>query len=1281
MNANLPKFAMVMTSDDSDLKRSARDVRQELAATAQEAVSTVPAFEAQAQATNKAAVAARGLAQATETSATLAQRNIASIGAAADAVKPSMDRLINSFAAITAPAANRDGRAADIAAYGRELDLIRAKHNPVYATLTAYQAKLAEIRKDYRAGAISADEMTAAITRHRQAALSTVAVLKGRAGSGADREGQFRRQNLMYQGMDIGQGLLGGMPIGMIAAQQLPQVAQNYIGQGGGMNGFLKDVGSVATSAARAITPLTVSIAGLAAGVALGAVAYNGYLASTKEVETAANGLGRAVAGTGASMEAAARAGASAAGISVSAARSMEAQFLRTGRIGSENFEALIAISKDFGATIGLDAAAAAGALADMFSDPAKAAETLYQQFGLIDAATARQATNLARSNRASEAQALLLDALPSRLVNASEATTALGRAWDFVGRMASNAGDAIGGAIDKAVSGPTLEDQLEEARKARESLSSPTGVLGNILNPAFLLKLPSLSAEDDISEQIRRRNAQQMREQQRASDIAQSRAVRAVSDSSGANAGSQRIETLRNDISTLESGRNLEGRDDVQIKRDEAALEAKKRVLDALVNSQQRALDLDRLDIQISSERNPILRAELEARRAVLELADQEVGAAAIATAEARARNRVIEETIAGSRNQAQDMQAEFDVRSRLNGLVAAGSISTADANRMLQEELTLRPLIAAAATAEGDTKERLNQVIADLRAGYAGLASQEKEASGRDYLRSQNERIEQLRVEQALIGASSETRERSMALLQAEQKIRSMGIDTNSSLAKQIRDQAQATAELNTQIEKQTEAWERVKSAAEGAIDGAIDKLSDGDFSGALDEVKNALKGFVADDIKANVKNALLGTSYGTAADLGGISGIAKRLFGGGNTDAASIVSGAMGQSVASMSVSAGTVMINGGVAGGLGGMLGGANDNSNVVPFTGGGDASIFRKAIKAIESDGSGGYSALGPVTKSGDRAYGAYQVMGANIPAWTKQTLGKSLTPDQFLGNSGAQDAVFDKIFGGYVSKYGQSGAAQAWFGGPGSVGKGGGSADILGTTGTAYVQKFNAALGTATQSTTVAAQGLGTLGSGFDQFGKSLTSVFPAAPAAGGGGGGLGGFFSSLFGGNRLASALSASPQFASAWGKGGIGLYDGGGYTGPGGVHEPRGIVHAGEVVWSQRDVARAGGPGTVDAMRLGRRGYAQGGVVSSGAYAVANNNNTHAPAPSSKIEFHDHVGVSIETQETTDDRGGRSQKFIISERLSDALTMPGGKARQTLGNQFGVKQRRTRR
>ncbi|ENM3904724.1 phage tail tape measure protein [Vibrio cholerae] len=73
----------------------------------------------------------------------------------------------------------------------------------------------------------------------------------------------------------------------------------------------------------------------------------------------------------------------------------------------------------------------------------------------------------------------------------------------------------------------------------------------------------------------------------------------------------------------------------------------------------------------------------------------------------------------------------------------------------------------------------------------------------------------------------------------------------------------------------------------------------------------------------------------------------------------------------------------------------------------------------------------------------------------------------------------------------------------------------------------------------------------------------------------------------------------------------GGVGFgslfgFSSGGYTGSGGKFEPAGIVHKGEVVWSQDDINRAGGVGIVEALRKGAlnfkeglKGYADGGVV----------------------------------------------------------------------------------
>lgn len=55
---------------------------------------------------------------------------------------------------------------------------------------------------------------------------------------------------------------------------------------------------------------------------------------------------------------------------------------------------------------------------------------------------------------------------------------------------------------------------------------------------------------------------------------------------------------------------------------------------------------------------------------------------------------------------------------------------------------------------------------------------------------------------------------------------------------------------------------------------------------------------------------------------------------------------------------------------------------------------------------------------------------------------------------------------------------------------------------------------------------------------------------------------------------------------------------FSGGGYTGSGGKYDPAGIVHKGEVVFSQEDIKRWGGVGNVEKLRKSG-GYSDGGIV----------------------------------------------------------------------------------
>ena len=132
--------------------------------------------------------------------------------------------------------------------------------------------------------------------------------------------------------------------------------------------------------------------------------------------------------------------------------------------------------------------------------------------------------------------------------------------------------------------------------------------------------------------------------------------------------------------------------------------------------------------------------------------------------------------------------------------------------------------------------------------------------------------------------------------------------------------------------------------------------------------------------------------------------------------------------------------------------------------------------FARAISTIESGSElGDYGALGDTIEAGsykgDRAYGRYQVMGRNIGEWTKEALGVELSPDEFLKNPDAQDAVFETQFQKNIDKYGSpQDAASVWFTGRPMKDPKAAKASDGNMTGGEYVEKFNALIGTQSKS-------------------------------------------------------------------------------------------------------------------------------------------------------------------------------------------------------------------
>ncbi|KKX33972.1 phage tail length tape measure family protein [Rhizobium sp. LC145] len=123
-----------------------------------------------------------------------------------------------------------------LADQAKELERLRARYSPLFATINTYKTAVTDIRRAHALGAISADEMTSAIQRERQAALAATAAIKGRnqalqarvvTSGGPGGANSFNTSNLAAQGFDVAT-TAAFMPWWTVALQQGPQVSQVF---------------------------------------------------------------------------------------------------------------------------------------------------------------------------------------------------------------------------------------------------------------------------------------------------------------------------------------------------------------------------------------------------------------------------------------------------------------------------------------------------------------------------------------------------------------------------------------------------------------------------------------------------------------------------------------------------------------------------------------------------------------------------------------------------------------------------------------------------------------------------------------------------------------------------------------------------------------------------------------------------------------------------------------------------------------------------------------------
>ncbi len=504
---------------------------------------------------------------------------------------------------------------------------LRAAIDPLGAAQAKLNTQIAEANALFKAGAITAAEQAAA-HKLAQAGFDATAKSLGAVG-GATKLAGYQLTNLGYQLNDVVVGLASGQRPLTVLMQQGTQIGQIFAGSGMGVGGVLRALGSVI---AGLITPAMALAGGLATIGGAAIYAYDSYLTSQKELEVATAGLGRAAGATVAQLNSIAGAAADAGSVSVASARDMEIAFLRAGNIGSDQFGRLIAIAKDYAATTGQELPAAAQELAQAFADPARGVDLLNAKIGGFDDKTRELIRTLAAQNDLTSAQKALLDALQPSLIDAADATTALGRAWDYVARKSSDAFNAMGEAISGGVD-PTLQDRLTKLFAERQTAATTGGTwasgLGGMVGFAPSRPLAEIDAE--ISE-VRRVIG--MAELAAARARADADATRASAQAGGLSRsllpGATDLQRLKEQQALLKQvlDNPLASSKVADLKQVQTAYDAVTRAIESYLDPAEKARRLDQLEIDALNAKTPAQRAEIAAQRRRLELAGKVVTA-----------------------------------------------------------------------------------------------------------------------------------------------------------------------------------------------------------------------------------------------------------------------------------------------------------------------------------------------------------------------------------------------------------------------------------------------------------------------------------------------------------------------------------------------------------------------------------------------------------------------------------------------------------------------------
>jgi hypothetical protein len=265
--------SMKFTSDASGVKATTGEIRQEIGALG----GALEASQTRAKALNSAL----------ESNAV----SIARYAEQAERVKTLNASGINSALKVRDDFGAAD-RGRDIEAYGRQLDDLRAKYNPIFALEQRRVANIADITRAQKLGAISAQEMASAVQIEEAAYARSVAAINNSTEAlqrnqvvAAKGSSPINTANVAAQFQDIAVTSAMGMSPIQIALQQGTQLSSVLGGQG--LTGVVRTLGAAFTSILSPVSLLTIG------AVALGAAGLQALGGLFKGAESASDALER----------------------------------------------------------------------------------------------------------------------------------------------------------------------------------------------------------------------------------------------------------------------------------------------------------------------------------------------------------------------------------------------------------------------------------------------------------------------------------------------------------------------------------------------------------------------------------------------------------------------------------------------------------------------------------------------------------------------------------------------------------------------------------------------------------------------------------------------------------------------------------------------------------------------------------------------------------------------------------------------------------------------------